>query len=71
LKIGRALAEAVIERARKGGYKRMRLDTVPEMVIARALYSSLGFEEIGPYRENPLEGAKFMELVLETTQPPS
>ena len=64
LGIGRALAEAVIEEAQRIGYARMRLDTVPLMERARALYASLGFEEIGPYRHNPIEGAVFMELTL-------
>jgi ribosomal protein S18 acetylase RimI-like enzyme len=64
LKIGRALAEAVIEQARKIGYSRMRLDTVPSMEVARALYVSLGFTTISPYRYNPIEGTVFMELVL-------
>jgi len=40
----------------------MRLDTVPSMKVARALYVSLGFKAIGPYRHNPIEGAVFMEL---------
>jgi len=62
--IGRALALAVIEQARKIGYARMRLDTVASMKAARALYKSLGFKEIEPYRYNPLEGATFMELEL-------
>lgn len=62
--IGRALAEAIIEKARKIGYTCMRLDTVPSMKAARALYMSLGFEEIGPYTYNPIEGAVFMELKL-------
>jgi ribosomal protein S18 acetylase RimI-like enzyme len=62
--IGKALAEAVIEQAKKAGCTRMRLDTVPSMNAARAIYTSLGFVEIGPYRHNPIEGAVFMELLL-------
>ncbi|MGB7061513.1 MAG: GNAT family N-acetyltransferase [Candidatus Zixiibacteriota bacterium] len=62
--IGRKLAEAVIEEARKIGYRYMRLDTVPFMKEAIALYLSLGFKEIESYRYNPIEGAKFMELEL-------
>ena len=64
LKIGRKLAQAIIEKARRIGYTHMRLDTIPSMDTARALYASLGFREIGPYRYNPIEGAVFMELKL-------
>lgn len=67
--LGRTLVESLIDEARKLGYTQMRLDTIPgKMDKAIALYQSIGFVEIGPYCENPVEGAKFMELKLATTQ---
>ena len=64
-RIGRVLAERVMEEARRIGYARMRLDTLPSMDRARAMYASLGFREIAPYRFNPIAGTAFMELVLD------
>ena len=66
---GRALAETVVEAARELGYAHMRLDTVPSMEAARALYASLGFREIAPYRYNPIPGTSFMELDLRRPAP--
>ncbi len=61
---GRELAERIIDEARRAGYKRMRLDTLPEqMGKAIALYRSLGFKEIEPYYKNPVR-RMFMELDL-------
>jgi len=64
LGLGRALAQAAIEAGRLAGYERMRLDTVPQMAAARALYRTLGFREIDAYRFNPIQGTAYMELTL-------
>ncbi|KAK3066723.1 hypothetical protein LTR53_016812 [Teratosphaeriaceae sp. CCFEE 6253] len=64
LGLGRALAERVVRDAGRMGHRFMRLDTLPSMAAARALYGELGFEEVGAYYETPLEGTIFLELDL-------
>ncbi len=63
-RIGDAMISALISSAREIGYQRMRLDTLPSMATAIAIYRSLGFREIVPYRTNPVPGALFFELDL-------
>jgi GNAT superfamily N-acetyltransferase len=67
--VGRLLAEAVIRKAVYLGYARMRLDTLRSMTRARALYATLGFEAIPPYRHNPLPGPEYYELDLRRYPP--
>ena len=62
--IGRQLALAIIDEARKIGYTRMKLDTISTMEEAIGLYRSIGFVETQPYTHNPIPGAVFFELGL-------
>jgi GNAT superfamily N-acetyltransferase len=63
-KIGRRLAEAIVEIAVDVGYARMRLDTLERLTEAVVLYRSMGFREIKPYCHNPLESVLYMERGL-------
>jgi ribosomal protein S18 acetylase RimI-like enzyme len=62
--VGRRLAAAVVDEARSAGYAAIRLDTLATMTSAHALYRSLGFQSIDPYRHNPIPGTDFLELNL-------
>ena len=62
--LGRHLAVAVINEAKKRNYTRMVLDTLPKLTPAIALYRDLGFREIAPYLARPTPGAICFELRL-------
>jgi len=64
LRLGRRLAEEILDLARQTGYDCILLDTLDDMESARALYQELGFEEIPPYYFNPIAGAHYLRAKL-------
>ncbi len=63
--LGKKLIEKLIGEARFIGYKKMRLDTLPnQMSKAVNIYKSYKFAEIPPYYENPHKETLFLELDL-------
>ncbi|MEX1147299.1 MAG: GNAT family N-acetyltransferase [Sphingomonadales bacterium] len=61
---GRALANASIAWARGAGYRVMKLDTIPELTAAVALYRELGFRPCPAYNVNPPDRVLFFEREL-------
>ena len=62
--LGRQLAEAALDAARRAGYACVLLDTLDDMEAARALYEDLGFQEVPPYYHNPIPGAHYLKADL-------
>ena len=62
--LGRVLAQALLDEARRAGYSVMLLDTLDDMEAARELYEMLGFVEIPPYYYNPIPGAHYLKAEL-------
>ena len=62
--LGRRLALAVVEEAKKRNCTRLVLDTLPKLASAIALYRDLGFRETAPYLATPTPGALCFELKL-------
>jgi putative acetyltransferase len=61
---GLHLTQQAIEWARRAGYHRMLLDTLPTMAAAQRMYERLGFHDVAPYRVNPVPGTRYMGLSL-------
>lgn len=62
--LARALIARVCDQARALGYTEIRLDTLPQMGDAQALYEMLGFTDIEPYYATPIAGTRFMARKL-------
>ncbi len=59
--LGRALTQAVLERAVAAARKAVYLDTVPAaMEKAHRLYLETGFVPCEPYNDNPIAGVAFL-----------
>jgi ribosomal protein S18 acetylase RimI-like enzyme len=67
--LGRQLAEAAMDAARRAGYDCVLLDTLDDMEAARMLYQELGFEDIPPYYHNPIPGAHYLKADLWDSSP--
>ena len=64
LGLGRALVDAIIGEAVRIGYREMRLDSLPTMTEAIALYRGKGFVPIAPYYDTPVAGTVFLAKPL-------
>jgi ribosomal protein S18 acetylase RimI-like enzyme len=62
--LARRLIAHICEHARTNGYREIRLDTLPKMGEAQALYEALGFHDIAPYYDTPITGTRFMARKL-------
>jgi ribosomal protein S18 acetylase RimI-like enzyme len=62
--LGAALTREAMNLAREAGYARIRLDTLPTMAGAQAIYRRLGFREVAPYGAHPIPGTLCMECEL-------
>jgi GNAT superfamily N-acetyltransferase len=61
LGLGRALTEAVLDRAGTAKRKAVYLDTAPaSMAAAFRLYLDMGFIPCAPYNDNPVEGLAYL-----------
>lgn len=56
LGVGKALVAAILKEAARLDYREIKLDTLPHMIQAIALYRGFGFAPIAPYGSFPYPG---------------
>ena len=66
LGLGRALLLAVMDEARRIGYREIRLDTLPDMTEAIGLYRRAGFAPIPAYYGTAVAGTVFLGRLVAT-----
>lgn len=62
--IAEALVDQIIDDAKKIGYKKIQLDTLPFLKSAIHLYERYGFYEILPYNNSPMKKSLYYRLDL-------
>ena len=67
-RLGEAIARRLVDDARAFGYRRVRLDTLPFMGPAQAIYETMGFADCAPYPVEMPESfrghIRYMEMAL-------
>jgi len=67
--LGRALMEAIVAEAARLGFRELRLDTLPTMAAAIAMYRAAGFEPIAPYYDTAPAGTIFLGRAIAPCPP--
>ena len=62
--LGEKLVRRIMEDAAEAGYQWLRLDTLPGLKTALALYRRMGFYEVEPYYDCLVPNTVFMEIRL-------
>lgn len=64
LGVGKALVSRALSEARAIGYSEIVLDTLPSMTDAQRMYEQFGFRDIPAYRQNPIQGTRYLSKWL-------
>jgi GNAT superfamily N-acetyltransferase len=68
LGLGKALIRAILDEAARLGYGTVKLDTLPHMQAAIALYQGFGFAPCAPYGSHPYPGLLCFSKALDARE---